>query len=75
MQVKALPITSRCLGVSASAGGIASHLPLPTKLTTRVLPAMHALPERFLETYAERVHTAMQDAMIYDDWRPKTLLG
>lgn len=39
------------------------YLPLPTKLQTRVLPAMVAEPEEDAPAYAERIHTAMQDAL------------
>ena len=76
LRVKALPITlSLPWGFSVGGAGLLPYLPLPTKLTTRVLPAMHALPGEVPETYAERVHTAMQDAMtaMTKDRRP--LLG
>ncbi len=64
LRVKALP-TSLSLpwGLNTGAVGMLPYLPLPTKLQTRVLPAMVAEPEEDAQAYAERIHTAMQDAL------------
>lgn len=64
LRVKALP-TSLSLpwGLNTGAVGMLPYLPLPTKLQTRVLPAMVATPDEDAPAYAERVHTAMQDAL------------
>jgi hypothetical protein len=55
--------------------GLLPYLPLPTKLDTRVLPAMRALPGECADMFADRVHTAMRDALtaMTKDRRP--LLG
>ena len=64
LRVKALP-TSLSLpwGLNTGAVGMLPYLPLPTKLQTRVLPAMVAEPDEDAQAYAERIHTAMQDAL------------
>lgn len=64
LRVKALP-TSLSLpwGLNTGAVGMLPYLPLPTKLHTRVLPAMTATPGESAESYAERVHTLMQEAL------------
>lgn len=64
LRVKALP-TSLSLpwGLNTGAVGMLPYLPLPTKLQTRVLPAMVAKPDEDAPAYAERIHSAMQDAL------------
>lgn len=64
LRVKALP-TSLSLpwGLNTGAVGMLPYLPLPTKLHTRVLAATTALPEEDAKAFAERIHTAMQDAL------------
>lgn len=64
LRVKALP-TSLSLpwGLNTGAVGMLPYLPLPTKLHTRVLPATVARPDEDAQAYAERIHTAMQDAL------------
>jgi 1-acyl-sn-glycerol-3-phosphate acyltransferase len=76
LRVKAVPITlSLPWGLSVGGTGLLPYLPLPTKLDTRVLPAMRALPGECADMFADRVHTAMQDALtaMTKDRRP--LLG
>lgn len=72
LRVKAVPITlSLPWGFSVGGAGLLPYLPLPTKLDSRVLPAMRALPNEDAESYAERVRAAMQDAltaMTKDRW-------
>lgn len=64
LRVKAVPITlSLPWGLSVGGTGLLPYLPLPTKLDTRVLPAMHPLPGESAALYADRVHSAMQDAL------------
>ncbi len=64
LRVKALP-TSLSLpwGLNTGAVGMLPYLPLPTKLHTRVLAATTARTGEAAEDYAERIHTAMQDAL------------
>ena len=76
LRMKAVPITlSLPWGLSVGATGLLPYLPLPTKLDTRVLPAMRALPDEDADALADRVHGAMQDALtaMTKDRRP--LLG
>jgi 1-acyl-sn-glycerol-3-phosphate acyltransferase len=64
LRLKALPVTvSLPWGVSIGGAGMLPYLPLPSKLHTRVLPAM--LPEEAEtgEQYAARVESAMQEAL------------
>lgn len=46
-----------------SVGGMLPYLPMPTRLESRVLPQMPALPGEEPGDYALRVERAMQDAM------------
>ena len=50
-------------GLSIGAVGMLPYMPLPTKLTTRVLPAMTPFDGEDPADYATRVETAMQEAM------------
>ncbi|GAA1680166.1 hypothetical protein MMUR_07500 [Mycolicibacterium murale] len=63
LRVKSLPVSvSLPWGLSVGAGML-PYLPLPTKLVTRVLPAMWPTDGEDAATYAARVETAMQDAL------------
>ena len=76
LRVKAVPITlSLPWGLSVGGAGLLPYLPLPTKLDTRVLPAMRALPDENADVYADRVHTAMQNAMTKMTRERRPLLG
>ncbi|BBY30019.1 1-acyl-sn-glycerol-3-phosphate acyltransferase [Mycolicibacterium sediminis] len=64
LRLKSAPISvSLPWGLSIGAVGLLPYLPLPTKLVTRVLPAMPATDGEGADEYAARVHTAMQDAL------------
>jgi 1-acyl-sn-glycerol-3-phosphate acyltransferase len=61
LRVKALPVSvSLPFGLSIGAVGILPYLPLPTKLDTTVLPAMHPEPDETRERFGDRVEAAMQ---------------
>jgi hypothetical protein len=51
------------------------YLPLPTKLDTRVLPAIAAEPDEGPDAYAGRIQSAMQQAMDQMTSNRKPLLG
>lgn len=64
LRTKALPVSiSIPWGLSVGVVGIAPYLPLPTKLVTRVLPAMSPRPPETAADYAERVERTMQRAL------------
>jgi len=64
LRVKAAPVSvSLPWGLSIGAVGMLPYMPLPTKLTTRVLPAMTPFDGEDPADYATRVETAMQEAM------------
>lgn len=76
LRVKALPISiSLPWGVSVGFAGMAPYLPLPSKLHTTVLPAMTARRGEEPPTFAERVETAMQNAMTAMTAERRPLLG
>jgi 1-acyl-sn-glycerol-3-phosphate acyltransferase len=76
LRVKALPTSiSLPWGLNVGAVGMLPYLPLPTKLHTRVLPATDALPGEDATAYAERIHTAMQDALTEMTRHRRPLLG
>jgi 1-acyl-sn-glycerol-3-phosphate acyltransferase len=61
LRVKAMPISvSLPFGLSVGAVGMLPYLPLPTKLDTAVLPAMHPQPGETPEQFGDRVEAAMQ---------------
>lgn len=61
LRVKAVPISvSIPWGLSVGVAGMLPYLPLPTKLSTAVLPAMRAEPGEAAEEFALRVEQAMQ---------------
>ncbi|MCP9274979.1 1-acyl-sn-glycerol-3-phosphate acyltransferase [Mycolicibacterium arenosum] len=63
-RVKSAPVSvSLPWGLNIGAVGMLPYLPLPTKLTTRVLPAMPATDGEAVEQYAARVEAAMQSAL------------
>jgi 1-acyl-sn-glycerol-3-phosphate acyltransferase len=63
-RVKAAPLSvSLPWGFSVGAVGMLPYLPLPTKLVTRVLPAMPAAGGEDAAALAARVESAMQTAM------------
>lgn len=64
LRLKALPVTvSLPWGVSVGVAGMLPYLPLPSKLHTRVLPAMMPENDETGEQYAARVEAAMQKAL------------
>jgi 1-acyl-sn-glycerol-3-phosphate acyltransferase len=64
LRSKALPVSlSIPWGLNVGLVGLAPYLPLPTKLVTRVLPAMRSASTESADDYAVRVETAMQDAL------------
>lgn len=76
LRVKAIPITASLpWGINVGAVGMLPYLPLPTKLRTRVLARMIAQPDEDSADYAERVRTAMQDALTEMTAHRKPLLG
>lgn len=76
LRIKALPLTvSLPWGVNVGAVGLLPYLPLPTKLDTRVLPAIRSEPDEAADAYAERVHSAMQSAMDEMTANRRPLLG
>lgn len=61
LRVKAVPISvSIPWGLSVGVAGMLPYLPLPTKLSTAVLPAMRAEAGETAEDFALRVEHAMQ---------------
>jgi 1-acyl-sn-glycerol-3-phosphate acyltransferase len=76
LRLKALPLTvSLPWGVNVGAVGMLPYLPLPTKLDTRVLPAIAAEPDEGPDAYAGRIQSAMQQAMDQMTSNRKPLLG
>jgi len=64
LRTKALPVSvSIPWGLNVGLVGLAPYLPLPTKLVTRVLPAMRPSAGQSAKNYAEDVETAMQTAL------------
>jgi 1-acyl-sn-glycerol-3-phosphate acyltransferase len=64
LRVKSAPVSiSLPWGLSIGAVGMLPYLPLPTKLVTRVLPAMPPAAGEDAADFAVRVETAMQDAL------------
>ena len=76
LRLKALPVTvSVPWGINVGAVGLLPYLPLPTKLHTRVLQPILAGPDEDADSYAERVHSAMQDALTKMTAHRRPLLG
>ncbi|WP_304113792.1 1-acyl-sn-glycerol-3-phosphate acyltransferase [Mycolicibacterium bacteremicum] len=64
LRLKTAPISvSLPWGLNIGAVGLLPYLPLPSKLHTRVLPAMPAAPGEESEDFAGRVESAMQTAL------------
>ena len=64
LRVKTAPISlSLPWGFNVGAVGLLPYLPLPTKLVTRVLPAMRPTEGETPSDFAARVETAMQEAL------------
>ncbi len=64
LRLKALPVTvSLPWGLNVGGVGLLPYLPLPTKLATRVLAPITALPDESAQEFATRVETAMQEAL------------
>lgn len=60
LRLKSFPLTvSLPWGVNAGLVGLLPYLPLPTKLTTTILPPMRPEPGESVADYAGRVHSAM----------------
>ncbi len=76
LRLKALPVTvSLPWGVTVGGAGFLPYLPLPTKLLTRVLPAMVAGESETAEEYALRVEVQMQAALTDMTEGRRPLLG
>lgn len=76
LRLKALPVSvSLPWGINVGAVGILPYLPLPSKLRTRVLPAMAAAPNEHPDAYAARVQSAMQRALDDMTAQRRPLLG
>jgi 1-acyl-sn-glycerol-3-phosphate acyltransferase len=64
LRSKTVPVSvSLPWGVNVGAVGLVPYLPLPSKLVTRVLPAMEPAPDEPAEAFAARVEAAMQEAL------------
>lgn len=64
LRLKAVPTTiSIPWGLNIGLVGFAPHLPLPAKLSTRVLPEMRPEADEDAATFADRVQVAMQAAL------------
>lgn len=75
-RVKAFPITvSLPWGLNAGAVGLLPYLPLPSKLRTRVLPPARPEQGEDAEAFAERVHSAMQQALTEMTAHRRPVLG
>jgi 1-acyl-sn-glycerol-3-phosphate acyltransferase len=76
LRTKALPVSlSIPWGLNVGIVGLAPYLPLPTKLVTRVLPAMWPAAGDTAEDYAGAVQLAMQQAMTEMTMNRKLLRG
>lgn len=64
LRLKAAPVSvSLPWGLNVGAVGMLPYLPLPSKLNTKVLPAMSAIEGEEPADYAARVQSAMQKAL------------
>lgn len=64
LRLKAAPVTlSVPWGLSIGLVGLLPYIPLPARMTTRVLPPMTALPDESVDEFAARVESAMQVAL------------
>jgi 1-acyl-sn-glycerol-3-phosphate acyltransferase len=64
LRAKAIPISlSLPWGLSVGGAGVLPYLPLPTKLTTAVLPPMRADDGESSADFAARVEAAMQESL------------
>ena len=76
LRLRALPVSvSLPWGINIGGVGLLPYLPLPTKLHTRVLAGIAAQPGEQADAYAERIHTAMQDALTEMTSHRRPLLG
>ena len=76
LRVKALPISlSFPWGLNVGLVGMVPYLPLPTKMHTRVLPAMKPRKGEDGDHFAGRVQAAMQDALTTMTARRRPILG
>jgi 1-acyl-sn-glycerol-3-phosphate acyltransferase len=76
LRLKALPVSvSLPWGLSIGAVGLLPYLPLPTKLTTRVLPAMAPVDDETPDDYAARIQAEMQHALTEMTSTRRPLLG
>lgn len=64
LRLKALPVSlSVPWGLNVGVVGLLPYLPLPVKISTRVLPAMTARPGETAQEFAGRVEAAMQETL------------
>jgi 1-acyl-sn-glycerol-3-phosphate acyltransferase len=64
LRTKALPVSvSIPWGLNVGLVGLAPYFPLPTKLVTRILPAMRPTTEETPDHYGDRVESTMQRAL------------
>jgi 1-acyl-sn-glycerol-3-phosphate acyltransferase len=76
LRVKALPISiSLPWGLNVGLVGMLPYLPLPTKMHTKVLPAMKPRKGEDAESFAGRVHDTMQDTLTAMTARRRPVLG
>lgn len=76
LRLKSAPISvSLPWGINVGAVGLLPYLPLPSKLVTRVLPAMPAIDGEDAVDYAARVETAMQKNLTEMTADRRPLLG
>lgn len=76
LRVKAFPVSiSVPWGLNVGMVGMVPYLPLPTKMATRVLPAMTPEPGEDHEGFATRVRQTMQDALTEMTAHRRPVLG
>jgi len=76
LRLKALPVSvSLPWGLNIGAVGLLPYLPLPTKMTTALLPALRPEPNETAPELAARVEAAMQDRLTDMTRHRRYLLG
>jgi 1-acyl-sn-glycerol-3-phosphate acyltransferase len=76
LRLKALPVSvSLPWGLNIGAVGLLPYLPLPTKMTTAVLPALRPDPQETPADLAGRVEQAMQESLTQMTQDRRYLLG
>jgi 1-acyl-sn-glycerol-3-phosphate acyltransferase len=76
LRLKAAPVTvSLPWGLNVGAVGVLPYLPLPTKLQTRILSALHPEENETPDDYAARIQAKMQHALTDMTHNRRPLLG